>query len=112
MHEPDREGCPARPRTVRVRMRVETELTAAPAKEEPEREVDDDDSDRRFRRLLNPVRKNAVEDKDRHPEGEQRRRVAEAPGEPELPGAASGALPPARNERRHGSEVIRVGRMA
>jgi hypothetical protein len=38
--------------------------------------------------------------------------VANAPGKPELRGAASRTLPPARNERRDGSEVIRVGRMA
>ena len=36
---------------------------------------------------------------------------AKTPGKPELPGPASRALPSARNERRHGSEVIRVGRM-
>ena len=37
--------------------------------------------------------------------------MAEAAGKTELAGATSGALPPARHERRHGDEVIRVGRM-
>ena len=85
MHEPDRERSPARARTVRMRVRVEAELTAAPAQEEPEGEVDDDEADRGLCGLLNTLRKNAVEKEDRNPEGEQRRRMAEAPGEPESP---------------------------
>jgi hypothetical protein len=94
MHEPDRERCPARTRTVRVWVRMKPELTVAPANEEADGEVDEDDSDRALRRLLNPLRKKAVEEDDRKPEGEQRRCVAEAPGEPELAGAATGMLPP------------------
>jgi hypothetical protein len=93
-------------------MSVEAQLTAAPAKEEPEREIDDDESDRGLRDLMKPLRKKAVEQEHRKPEGKQRHRVAEAPGKPELPGTASRALASARNERRDGSEVIRVGRMA
>jgi hypothetical protein len=93
-------------------VRVEAELIAAPADEEAESEVDDDDSDRGLRRLLDPLRKKGTEEEDRKPEGEQRRRVAKAPGKPELAGAASCALPSACDERRYGSEVIRVGRMA
>ena len=111
MQESDRERSPARPRTVRVRVCMEAELTAAPADEEAEGEVDDDEADCRLRRLLNPLRKKAVEDEDRKPEGEQRRRMAEAPGKPEFPGPTSGALPSARNERRYRNEVIRIGRM-
>ena len=60
----------------------------------------------------NPLRKKGTEEEDGKPEGEQRRRVAESPGKPELPGAASRALPSARHERRHRDEVIRIGRMA
>jgi hypothetical protein len=103
---------PLRVRTVRVRVRVEAELAPAAADEESEGEIDDEEADRGLRRLLHPLRKEAVEEDDRDPEGEQRRRMAEAPGKPQLPGTARGALPSARNERRHGSEVIRVGRVA
>jgi hypothetical protein len=78
-----------------MRVRMEAELPAMPADEEAEGEVDDDEANRRLRRLLNPLRQKAVEDEDRKPEGEQRRGMAEAPGKPELPGPASGALPPA-----------------
>ncbi len=53
-----------------------------------------------------------VEEEDRQAEGEQRRRVAKALGKSKLPGAAGGALRSARYERRHGGEVIRVGRVA
>jgi hypothetical protein len=62
--------------------------------------------------VLNCLRKEAVEEDDRKPEGEQRRRVAKAPGEPELAGARGRALAAARDERRHGGEVIRVARVA
>jgi hypothetical protein len=91
---------------------MEAELTAAPAEQEPEREVDDDEPDRALGPVLNCLRKEAVEEDDRKPEGEQRRRVAKAPGEPELAGAGRGALAAARDERRHGGEVIRVARVA
>jgi hypothetical protein len=111
VHEPDREGTTARTRTVRVRVRVEAELTAPPADEQAESEVDDDEADRSLRRLLNPLRKSGAEEEDRKTEREQRRRMPKAPGEAELPGATSGALLSARHERRHGDEVIRVGRM-
>ena len=111
VHEPDREGSPARTRTVRMRVRMEAELTSAPADEEAESEVDDHEPDRRLRPLLNPLRKKPVEQQDRKPEGEQRRRMAKAPRETELAGATSRAVPSTRNERRHGDEVIRVGRM-
>ena len=90
---------------------MEAELTASPADEEAETEVDDDERNRRLRRLLNPLRKNAVEEEDGKSEGKQRRRMAKAPGKTELPGTTGRALPSARDERRHGDEVIRVGRM-
>ena len=89
-----------------MRVRVEAEAPAAPADEEAEGEVDDDEADRRLRRLLNPLRKEAVEDEDWKPEGEQRRRMAETPSKPELP-ARRAARSGARNERRDGNEVIR-----
>jgi hypothetical protein len=38
--------------------------------------------------------------------------MAEAPGKTELPRPTRGELASARNERRHGNEVIRIGRMA
>jgi hypothetical protein len=77
VHEPDREGSPARSGTVRVRVSVEAELAATPA---TKGEIDDDESDRGLRRLLNPLGKNTVEEEDGKPEGNQRRRMDEAPG--------------------------------
>jgi len=61
--------------------------------------------------LFDLLRQEVVEEEDRKPEGEQGRRVAGAPGEPEFLGAASSALPAARGECRH-SEVVRVARVA
>jgi hypothetical protein len=62
--------------------------------------------------VLKSFRKEAVEEDDRKPERNQRRRVAKAPGESKLAGAGSGTLTPARDECRYGGEVIRVGRVA
>jgi len=96
---------------VPVRVHIKAELTASPADEKPYGDVDDDDADRRLRRLLSQLRKSAVEKDDRESEGKQRRRMAKAPDKTQLPRATSAALASARNQRRDGDEVIRVGRV-
>ena len=111
MHEPDREGSPARAHIVRVRVGMNAELTAAPADEESDGQVDDDEPDCRLCPELDPLRQVGAEEEDGKPEGKQRQRMAKAPGETELLGATSAALASARHERRYGEEVIRVRRV-
>ena len=97
---------------MRARVRMEAEVAATPADEHPDREIGDHEADRSLRRLLGPLWQKAVEEDDGEPEADQRRRVADAPGKPELPGSASRALLAACDERRDRCEVIRVRRVA
>ena len=72
-----------RPPLVRVQMDVEE--PAPPPHEQPDGERDDDDSDQRLRSFLDALRQIRLEQDERQAEGEERRRVAGAPGaaEPE-----------------------------
>jgi hypothetical protein len=97
---------------VRVRVRMEAELTAAPANEEPEGEQDDDETDRALGRVLNPLRKKAVVGTIGSPKANSVAACPAPQAKPELPGTPRRVLASARNQRGHGSEVIRVGRVA
>lgn len=104
MREPDGKGSPASPYAVRARVRMEAEFAATPADEQPDREIGDHKTDRRLRRLLDPLWQKAVKEDDGKPKADQRRRVADAPGKPELPGpgpsrggARAGSRPQARS---------------
>jgi hypothetical protein len=81
---------------------------AAPAHEQPHGEHDDDHADQRLRRLLDDMRQEAPQQQDGQPEREQRRRVAEPPGEAEARGGAGGTPPRVGDERRDGDEVVGV----
>ena len=101
-----------RPRSVRMRVRMEAEFPAAPADEEAEGEVDDDEPDRRLRRLLNPLRKEAVEDEDGSPKANSVA-MAETPGKPELPGPATArSSRPLATSVVAANEVVGIGRVA
>ena len=69
------------------------------------RECDDHEADRRLRALLHPLRQVGLEEHDRQTEGEQRGRVAEAPGEAERRGGRASSAPCRRrsaSSRRRG----------
>jgi hypothetical protein len=91
---------------------MEGELTSPPPEKESQGQEDDDEPDRALGRVLNPLRQSTLGEDDRSPKDQERRSVTGAPCKSELSGTASGALPGARDEGGHGSEVIRVGRMA
>jgi hypothetical protein len=109
--EPDPEGAqPRSRRQVEVRLfSVDVERTTAPAEQEPHREVHDHDPNNRLGRLLEAIRQIGVQEQDGQPECEERDRVAETPGEPELSGPPRGAVASPRHERGHRGEVIRIG---
>ena len=79
VHEADPVGLQRRARAPgRVVVRVEG--AAVPAQEQRDRERDDHEADGRLGGLLRRLGQVALEEHDRQAEGEQRRRVAEAPG--------------------------------
>ena len=83
------------------------ERPALPAQQQPERERHDHEADRYLGALLDARRQVRLPEHDRHAEREQRRGMAEPPGEPE-PGRPAAAV---RDQRRHGGQVIRVARV-
>ena len=80
VHEADPVGLQRRARAPAAGWRVRVEGAAVPAQEQRDRERDDHEADRRLRCLLHRLGQVALEEHDRQPEGEQGRRVAEAPG--------------------------------
>src|SRR6266508_1532992 len=92
----------------RVRVRVRVEGAAPPAGEEPDREAGDQEADRGLRATPDGVRQIRTVEHDRHAQGEERERVARAPGEPELR-RVSRAPFGRRDQRRHGGQVVGVG---
>jgi hypothetical protein len=85
---------------------------APPAHEQPHGERHDDDADRCLGALLCALRQVGLEEHDRQAEDEERRRVAEPPGEAESPGAASPSFLVRRDQRADRREVVGVGRVA
>src|SRR5262245_19920585 len=91
---------------------MDVEAAAPPAVEEHYREHDDHHPDRGLRIALERLRQVPLVEDDRYAEHEQARAVAEAPDEAEACRAAGGAFLSARDQRRHGGEMIRVRGMA
>jgi hypothetical protein len=132
MEEADREGREGRPRpmlvlvaglarvTVEMSMPkaalvfvlVDMEAAAPPLPEETERQRDDDQSDRRFDATPGGLRQGSPDEQERQAEGDERRRVPDAPREAEQ--GARACVPSVRpgHERRDRGEVIGVGGMA
>ena len=88
------------------------EPAAPPADEQPDGEADDQEPDGGLRSLLNRLGQIRLEEDDRQAEGEERRRMADSPGEAEPRGEPRRPLAAGGDQRRHGGEVVRVGRMA
>ena len=97
---------------VAVLVDVRVERAAMPAHEQQHGEEDDHEPDRHLRALLDALGQVGLEEHDRQAEGEQRERVAEAPRGAEGRGPSDGALAGGRDQRAHGREVVRVGRVA
>ena len=111
----------APPRGVRVQVGVslaavgvcvDVEPAAAPPAEQAYGEGDDRDGDGRLGEVLHRRGQILAEDEDRKPEREEREPVTDAPRQAEPCGGGAGPPVRAGDERRHGGEVIGVGRMA
>ena len=90
---------------------MEVEVAAAPANQQPDGEEHDQGGNRCLRPLLQALGQVGLEEHDRHPEHDERQRVAETPEDPELGCAAAGSFPPGGDERRDGRDVVGVGRV-
>ena len=91
---------------------VDVQGSLAPAIEKTRGEADDDEGDRHLGCLHDALGQVAVEEDDRHPEGEQRGRMPQAPGEPELRGSSAGTLPSPGDQRGDCGEVVGIARVA
>ena len=91
---------------------MQVEESPVPAEKQPEREQRDHHAHARLGGRLHARREVCLEDDDRQPEGEQARRVADSPGESEARRRPGGAVATGCDQRRHRSEVVRVGRVA
>ena len=94
-----------------VAVEVGVDLGAPPAHDQPDGQRHDHHSDRHLRRLLYAGGQVVPEQDDRNSEGDQRRRVAEAPAEAECSGATGALITLGGDERGDRGQVIRVRRV-
>ena len=116
VHETDPEGAERRADgmpvlLVLVRMSVQVEVAVPPADEEPDREEHDQRRHRGLGALLHALRQELLEEQDRQAEQHERERMTEAPEHAEPRRARLDALLARGDERRHGCDVVRVGRV-
>ena len=94
-----------------VRMRMQIEVAVSPAHEQADTEKDDEGGNGSFRALLHSLGEIPLSEEDRHPEHDERDPVADSPPCAQPRGRSRRPLPARRDERRHRSDVIRVGRV-
>src|ERR1700730_1396279 len=95
-----------------MRMDVHVVRAPLPANEQTRGKQHDDQADQRFGRPLHDMRQVAAHEQHRKTEGEQRGRMAKAPGSTEPSGCATGAAAGVGDERGDGNQMVGIGRVA
>src|SRR4030088_1778314 len=95
-----------------MRMDVHVVRASPPANEQTGGKQHDDQADQRFGGLLDDTRQVATHEQHRKTEGEQRGRMAEAPGGTKPSCCANGAAAGIGDERGDGDQMVRIGGVA